>query len=79
LSVAFSGFGRIRGSKMTFFDFLWHKREAIADEAIEVLEEDNTEHVPSKSDEIERCLWEIKEDLNLTTEEIETALIRKKL
>ena len=63
---------------MTFFDFLWHKREIIDDEAIESVEKDNTEHVQSKSDEIERCLWAIKEDLDLTTEEIETALIRKK-
>ena len=63
---------------MTFFDFLWHKRETIDDEAIESLEKDNTEYVQSKSDEIERCLWAIKEDLGLTTEEIETAIIRKK-
>ena len=63
---------------MTFFNFLWHKRETIDDEAIEGLEEDNTEHVKSKSDEIERCLWALKEDLDLTTDEIETALIKKK-
>ena len=63
---------------MTFFDFLWHKREILDDEAIESVEKDNTEHAQSKSDEIERCLWEIKEDLGLTTEEIETAIIRKK-
>ena len=63
---------------MTFFDFLWHKREIIDDEVIESAEKDNAEHVQNKSDEIERCLWAIKEDLDLTTEEIETALIRKK-
>jgi hypothetical protein len=73
-----SGFGRIRDFKVTFFDFLWHKRETIDDEAIESTEKDNSEDVQSKSDEIERCLWALKEDLNLTTEEIESAIIRKK-
>jgi len=63
---------------VTFFDFLWHKRETIDDEAIESTEKDNSEDVQSKSDEIERCLWALKEDLNLTTEEIESAIIRKK-
>tara|TARA_Y100000034_G_scaffold40406_1_gene49797 strand:+ start:2142 stop:2339 length:198 start_codon:yes stop_codon:yes gene_type:complete len=57
---------------MSILDILFRHMFNLYDE--KEICENKSDSKESYNNDIEKCLWEIKDDLNLTTEEIETAM-----
>lgn len=73
MCVLLYDYGKDRDINMSFFDLflrhMFHINEEIHDD-----DKDSENKNVSYYSDIEKCLWEIKDDLNLTTEEIEIAM-----
>ena len=58
---------------MSLLDFLIGKKQDVNELPIE--KKITLKYSPQKSSQIERCMWIIKDDLDLTTEEIELSFL----